>query len=228
MELSATSRDTAGIRILELSHTLNAVAAGASNVLEIERDLVVGNGDDTWFGTVADVEGLGGGRFAVLDEQEMVVSAFDSLGRRVARIGNPGDGPGEFRQPWALTYVGGRIVVRQNDPTRAFTIFDADGEVLATGPAEPEGDWHRPMFRHPLLELLGFQMGPEDVSRRIVPFGDSAFLHILQVNEFARPDWSSPVEYDAIPTYVIRYGLDARMLDTLAVLPGPPTLVDAV
>lgn len=118
--------------------------------------------------------------------------------------------------------------MRQNEPTRAFTVFRADGAVVATGPAEPKGDWHRPMYRHPLLGLLGFQMGPEDVSRRLLPFGDSAFLHVLQENEFAPPDWSSPTEYDAIPTYVIRYGLDARMRDTLAVLPGPPTLVEEV
>jgi len=33
VELAAATRDSAGVRILELSHTLNAVAAGASNAM---------------------------------------------------------------------------------------------------------------------------------------------------------------------------------------------------
>jgi hypothetical protein len=227
VELTAVARDTAGFGVLELSHTLNVVAA-AANAYEIEPDLIVGGGDDNWFGRVADVAALGGGRFAVLDEMEKHVQVFDSVGRPEARIGRPGDGPGEYRQPWALTEVGGRIVVRQNEPGRAFTVFGPQGDLLATGPAEPAGDWSRPMFRWPYLEMKGFQMGAEDVSHRLLPFGDRSFLHILQENEFANVDWNSPVEYDAIPTYLIRYGLDARVRDTLAVLPGPPTRVMGV
>jgi hypothetical protein len=96
VELAAATRDSAGVRILELSHTLNAVAAGASNAIRIEHDLVVGHGEEEWFGTVADVEGLGGGGFAVRDERERVVRVFDSQGRRVATLGRPGMGPVSF------------------------------------------------------------------------------------------------------------------------------------
>ena len=61
-----------------------------------EHDLVVGHGEEEWFGTVADVEGLGGGGFAVRDERERVVRVFDSQGRRVATLGRPGMGPVSF------------------------------------------------------------------------------------------------------------------------------------
>lgn len=223
IELTAATRDTAGIRVLDLSHTLNETAVAAGNVLEIRPDLIVGHDDDAWFGKVADVAALGGGRFAVLDRMERQIKVFDASGRPERAIGRPGSGPGEFQEPWALTQVGDRLVVRQNEPIRTFTVFGPQGEVLATGPAEPFGDWSRPKFRHPHLEMKGFQMGAEDVSHRLLPFGDSSFLHVLQENEFASPNWDDPVRFDAIPTYLIRYGLDARMRDTLAVLPGPPT-----
>lgn len=226
-ELSAQLRDSAGVRVLLLSRSLYDVTRGKTAAIDIFPDLRLGD-STTWFGAVADVHSMGGGRFAVLDRLEKNVQVFDSLGRRAATFGRPGKGPGEFIEPWALTVVNGKIVVRQNAPTSTFTVIEPDGEIMATGSAIPDGDWDRPMFRHPHLDMLGFQMGPEDVSRRLAPFGDSGFIHMLAVNEFEDPDWAAPVEFAAIPEYLIRYGLDATVRDTLAVAPGPPTKLERV
>ncbi len=230
-ELSATRVDSAGVIILTLSHTLEEVADGEILAQIIEPDLLVGETEEeeeVWFGSIADVTSMGQGRFAVLDHMQARVLLIDSLGGLSGTLGRKGDGPGEFNWPWALTRFDSALVVRENSPTRAFTIFDADGTVRATAPSEPEGDWANPMFRVPDLRIRGFQMGPEDVTRRLQPFGANSFIHMLQVNENADMDFESPPEFEALPTFLIRYDSLGRLLDTLAVLAGPPTHVNDI
>jgi hypothetical protein len=187
-------------------------------------DLRLGQGDD-WFGAVADIGSIGDGRFAVLDQMERNVSVFDSLGNRVARYGREGDGPGEFRAPWALAAAGEHLVVWQPRASGTFTVFRTDGSLRASQGPVADGDWAEPLYRFPLLNLLGGQFGPEDVTHRLAPLGDSGFVHQLQLNEKEHIDFKTPVDFPAPPVFLIRYTLDARLQDTLAVLPGPPTLV---
>lgn len=230
-ELSATRLDSADIRILSLSHTLAEVADGATRADTVAPDLLVGaaEGDEgVWFGSVADVTSLGGGSFAVLDHMQSQIVLIDSVGRSSATLGREGEGPGEFRWPWALATVGSALVVRQVSPIRAFTIFNPDGTIRGTGPANPEGDWGNPMFRQPDVRIRGFQMGPEDVTRRLLPFDTGSFVHLLQADEYAEMDFEDPLEFEVSPTFLIRYDLDGRLIDTLATLSGPPTLVQEI
>lgn len=225
-DLEATIVESAGVNILILSHTLAEVAAGETRLALIEPDLLVGEAGDehgVWFGAIADIASLGGGEFAVLDHMQAQVALIDSVGRLVSTVGREGDGPGEFRWPWSLTTVGEALVIR--DGRRAFTIFSG-GRVRAVAAAEPEGDWFAPMFRMPTMDLAGFQMGPEDVTRRLQPFDSTSFVHMLQANESAEFNFSDPTEFrDGIPTVLIRYDLDGQVIDTLAELTGPPTYV---
>lgn len=70
----------------------------------------------------------------------------------------------------------------------------------------------------------GGRQGPKDVTRRLAPFGDSGFVHMLQVNERDYERTPAPFSWSAPPAYLIRYGLDAEPRDTLAVMAGAPTL----
>lgn len=222
-QLTVAVRDSADIRMVTLSHTLAEVASGDVASLRLQEDLRLGEGE-IWFGAVADIASLPGGRFAVFDRMEKHIDVFDSRGRMTVRYGREGDGPGEYRFPWALTSVGEVLVAWQAAATSTFTVLGADGRILATGPRSAEGDWARPAYRFPMLDLEGRQRGPEDVTRRLGAFGDSGFLVQLQLDEQERIDPRAPVDFPSPPVYLIRYGMDARISDTIAVLTGPPTL----
>jgi hypothetical protein len=185
--------------------------------------LEIGKGTD-WFGAIADVASLGSGRVAVVDKLEKKITIFDSLGNRTARFGREGRGPGEYRWPWAMTVVGENLVVWQNTPSSTFTVLAPDGKVIATGSRTVEGDWIRPGFRFPLLNLELEQMGPEDVTRRLDAFGDSGFVHQLQIDEQVQIRSGGPRDFPAPPVYLIRYDLSATVRDTIAIMVGPPTL----
>lgn len=83
-ELTATTRDSAGIRILTLSHSPHEVAQGLVRTTELDPDLRVGYGRPGWSGLAADIASLGGGRFAILDRSGGRIVAFDSLGEEIA------------------------------------------------------------------------------------------------------------------------------------------------
>ncbi len=230
--LGVAQEDSAGVPTLELSHTLREVARGDVIAQEIAPELVVGDqvdDEDVWFGGFSDLSTAhDDGGFTAVDHLQNQLLVFGASGELERRVGREGDGPGEFRRPWMIANVGGHWVVRQNSESPAFTVFDSLWNIRTTVPAQPEGDWSQPMFRRPDIRMGGFQMGPEDVSRRLQPFGDSSFVHMLQVNEATQWDYSNPVEFEALPTYLIRYSLDGIVLDTLAVMAGPPTRVDEV
>lgn len=80
-ELTSILHDSAGVRVLTLSHTLRAVASGWVRAVSIVPDLRVGNKDGAWFGAAIDVASLGRGRFAVFDRMEKSVFVFDSQDR---------------------------------------------------------------------------------------------------------------------------------------------------
>lgn len=109
LPLTAALSDSVDVPVLVLSHTLEEVAAGQTSVEVLQPDLLVGETDDehaVWFEGLGDVASLGAGAFAVLDPLQAHVSLIDSLGRRTGTLGRRGDGPGEFRDPWAVATVG--------------------------------------------------------------------------------------------------------------------------
>lgn len=213
---------TTGAPLLELSHTLREVARGEVRATSLEHDLMIG-GIDGPVGLAVDLASLGSGRFAVLDRLERQVLIFDSLGAVVARYGREGRGPGEYTSPHAIAALGGgRLVVWQGNASLAFTVLDAaDGRVLAISPTVARGDWSLPFFRMPPMNVNGFQQGPEDVTRRLARYGDDSFIHLLQESEHEYLLSDTPYP-EAPESYLIRYDLDATLIDTVAVLAGPP------
>lgn len=227
--IESMARDSAGIQVITLSHSLSEIGRGAAQAIVLETDLKVGGAEDG-FGAVADVTSLGQGRFAVFDRMYKEIILFDTLGHEVRRFGREGKGPGEFMAPWAVAAVGARLVAWQDQPSTAITVFEPGGQVRATSRAAIAGDWERPRNRWPLVNVFGprDQHGPEDVTRRLVPLGDSGFVHMLQFNENDALDVKSPKSYPAPQAYLIRYDLEAVVRDTLAALTGAQTLVETV
>ncbi len=223
MTLKAELIDS-GTHVLVLSHTLAEVASQQVDAKKLLPDLTLGQ-DETWFGSVNDIASLGGGGFAVFDNMQKQIILFDSTGAETRRIGRQGDGPGEYRDAFALTRVGGKLVVWQASASSTFTVVDTVGHVVAVAGAPVKGDWIRPIFRRPLLNPEGTMMGPEDVTRRLAPWGDAGFVHQIQLNEYEHIDFAAPTDFPAPPVYLILYGLDAALRDTIANLTGPPTLV---
>jgi hypothetical protein len=74
-------------------------------VAENESPLTVpGTPPEHAFGLVGDVAMAAGGRSFVLDVLNGEVGLFDDSGRRVARLGRPGAGPGELMGPVAIAF----------------------------------------------------------------------------------------------------------------------------
>lgn len=220
--LSAELDRTSGFAVVSLSMTLRDVADGKAFTQELFPDLSIGDAQGRLFGGVLDVASLKDGSFAVLDWVERQVVIFDSVGRLVARYGREGDGPGEFRQPWALAATKDRLIVWQNRARLAFTFFTRDGKVAATAARAIKGDWDRPQFRYPQVNFDGDHRSAEDITRRLAAVGDTAFIHQLQVNEYKDIDFSVPPSLNAPDTYLVLYDLEGTVLDTLATLAGPP------
>lgn len=223
--LSAEKSGSGGVPVLTLSHTPTEIQAGAEGVVELEPDLALGREQDptgdAWFGAVADVAAFEDGVFAVFDRVRRQILMFDSTGAVTAVHGGEGEAPGEYRHPYALESVGDNLVALDGGAATALTVLRRDGRVRGTGQRLIGGDWNRPTFRSPHIDVEGTQRGTEDVTRRLAAYGDSTFLVFVQLSELEDYGRSFP----APPTYLIRYGLDAQVRDTLVELVGPPTTV---
>ncbi|MGD8330502.1 MAG: 6-bladed beta-propeller [Acidobacteriota bacterium] len=75
-------------------------------------------------------------RIYVADFQTVNVRVYDRHGTHLLDIGGEGNGPGEFRRPWALGVApDGRLMVRDQLQRRVH-VFDSDGELVDDWPSE--------------------------------------------------------------------------------------------
>lgn len=193
-----------------LSHPVNVIAGGGVQASEARQTLRLGH-PEREFAHIADVAELPDGRFAVLDRRERRVWIYDVTGSLVRSFGREGDGPGEFRNPLALTYADSVIVVWQGGSINAFTMFKEDGTLISTMPRLVEGDWDAHAFRSPHLDNDDFQQGPEDITRRLGAWPSGGFLHQLQPPERRGQEGT-------VPSHLIHYSLEAGVTDTTATL----------
>lgn len=202
--LSAEQSSSGGVRVLTLSHTPTEIEAGVEGVVELDPDLVLGGEQDptgdAWFGAVADVAAFEDGAFAVFDRVRRQILMFDSTGVVTAVHGGEGEAPGEYRHPYALESVGDNLVALDGGAATALTVLRRDGRVRGTGQRLIGGDWNRPTFRSPYIDVEGTQRGTEDATRRLAAYGDSTFLVLVQLSELEDYGRSFP----APPTYLIR------------------------
>ncbi len=211
---------------LTLSRSLNDVGAGLVDAVRLSPDLQMGGfrHSDEHFLHVADVATWSDGRFAVLDRVAATVRVFDHGGQLVDSMGRRGEGPGEFRSPYALETVGERLVVWDANPVKRFTVFDAAGEGVSTLGTVVAGDWNGIPYRHPIWPDDRFQMPLEDVTRRLAEESDSTFVHQVQPDERFPPGGEVPFPYDGAPSFLVRYSSSLEVLDTVVTLVAPPSV----
>ena len=201
----------------------------------LEADWVIGGTGSAdslvRFSRLADITPDGEGGLFAVDDRLREVLLIDSGGRLLDRFGREGDGPGEFRNPWAIERVDDRLLVWQGSSTATFQLFTLAGQGLASTPIPVPGDWVRPVNRHPHINAPGRQHSPEDVARRMVVLDSAHFAHLLETDESARlnsTDGGFVASEEPRFAYVIRYAMDSpsgpriAVRDTLAVLPGTP------
>jgi hypothetical protein len=135
-------RDSAGITIVENDHTRPALSEVAVWKVSAEPTVRIGtvSGDSTQqLFQVSHSRRLADGRIAVVNSGSAEVRLFDSAGRYLNAIGGRGEGPGEFRAPWAVHQIQGDSVL-VIDLYREISIFDADGKFARRFlPERPEG-----------------------------------------------------------------------------------------
>jgi len=223
--LSLSSQEDAGFIEFTLSQSPLAIAQGEATATTLSANLELLSTDST-FEFIADVASLPDGSFFILDRSAKSVIQFSEQGRRLRRIGREGGGPGEFSNPWAVAVFGEYLVVSEGRYDRPLTVFDTRTmlPMKTSTHGVPAGDWTAPAWREPVLLGLDspFQMGPEDVTRRLGSAWDSSFIYQLQPNERAVGlEQTSAV---TPPVYLVRFDVNADALDTVAVLAGPQTI----
>ena len=69
-------------------------------------------------------------RIYVLDELARIVTIYDWDGRYLDDIGREGDGPGEFRRPWALGLTRAQTLLVRDRSQGRVHVFSLDGQLL--------------------------------------------------------------------------------------------------
>ena len=90
-------------------------------------------GEDGEFGSVRSILLSEDGTLYVVDPSKRAVSMFDSTGRFIRILGREGSGPGEYRDPYSIAWVGTSLALL--DPRNGrLGLFDSTGHWLASWP----------------------------------------------------------------------------------------------
>lgn len=202
---------------LRLSHAPDRVAeVGAISETEVPGARLPVSAD--LFQHPSDVTAVGDSLLAVADRMARNVVLLHRDGRVLRTIGRAGEGPGEFLGPLAIEEVGRGVVVLDQAPTKAFTLFRThDWTVQATFPLPP-GDLFGSVWREPNLDLeRPYQAGPEDWTRRLSA-SVGAFYYLQEDDERNHIHGGGKG-----PTMVLlRYRAEPPVvIDTLATWPAP-------
>lgn len=137
-----TVRDSAGITIVENDHTQPAWTAERAWRLSADPTLTIGgvSGDSSeLLHYVAQATRLADGTVAVVNSGSREVRFYDAGGTFEGAIGGDGDGPGEFRSPWAVHEMAGDSLL-VIDLYREISIFTPDRAfVRRFAPVRPDG-----------------------------------------------------------------------------------------
>jgi hypothetical protein len=125
----ATTHDSAGIRIVD-----NASPLWTARTLNQIPALTLGvNGDAAeQFGKVVGAVRLSDGSVVVADGKNAELRLFSAAGKFIRKIGQTGEGPGDFRGLWSIFRQAGDTVVAWDLRLHRLTGFTADGKVRRT------------------------------------------------------------------------------------------------
>ena len=98
-----------------------------------EPVLVIGDNeedDNQLFSSIRGMGRLSDGSVAVVDRTSAEVRIFDASGRHVRSMGQHGEGPGEFTDPFILWITAGDTLWVGNYPPWSYTVFTAQGQFV--------------------------------------------------------------------------------------------------
>ncbi|MDX2206069.1 MAG: 6-bladed beta-propeller [Gemmatimonadales bacterium] len=92
-----------------------------------------GEGGEEEFGTIRSVLLAADGTLYVVDPSRRSLSVFDSSGRFIRLLGREGSGPGEYRAPYSIAWIGNSLALL--DPRNGrLGLFDSTGAWLTSWP----------------------------------------------------------------------------------------------
>ncbi|MDT8341211.1 MAG: hypothetical protein RQ751_06835 [Longimicrobiales bacterium] len=112
----------------------------ASVALEFEIGTVDGDSVST-FGRITDVALLSDGSLAVADGMRRQILRIGPTGELLNRIGRPGDGPGEYRYPWAIEALADDRVAVFDPVLWRISTFAMDGTLVGEDFPDPEPEF---------------------------------------------------------------------------------------
>jgi hypothetical protein len=96
---------------------------------------VLGAGVDELFQAVRFGRFFPDGRVVLADAGNLFLRVYGADGKRLADMGNPGAGPGEFRAIHGVWVTSESKIGVWDGQIRRFTLFESDGSIVATHPA---------------------------------------------------------------------------------------------
>lgn len=126
-------RDTAGIRIVENVSPL--WTARTARHLNPAPSLTIGSAAgsaEEQFGGLQDAVRLSDGSIVVADEKNSELRVFGGTGKFVRKIGQRGEGPGDFRGIWTMFRLPGDTILVWDITLHRLTWFTVDGKARRT------------------------------------------------------------------------------------------------
>lgn len=161
--------------------------------------------DELLFGLIGSVARDEGGNLVVADQQAGEIRVFGADGGHLRSFGGSGEGPGEFQQLVGAWPATGGGVVAVDGRLERISRFDAAGSLAGTAKlSNPD--------QVAFVTPVGLA-GPETFLCQVRP------LFMPSVDE--SPTLEEILdEEEGLPVFFVRYGMDGRVLDTLARRPG--------
>ena len=120
--------------------TSTPASSEATCTFSEEPVLVIGNNeedDNQWFSTIRGMGRLSDGSVAVVDRTSAEVRIFDASGRHLRSMGQRGEGPGEFTNPFIMWVTAGDTVWVGNYRPWSYNAFTAQGQFVRRIMLEP-------------------------------------------------------------------------------------------
>lgn len=123
--------DSAGVTLVESLPNEGAPTRAVATRVAITPDE---SRPETLFGNVVDVAADDEGRIYVLDQMAREVRVFDESGNFVGRVGQAGQGPGEFSAFAQSLLIHGDTILVSDAGNRSVQRFHVSGEFIASNP----------------------------------------------------------------------------------------------